>query len=247
MQNLQFETRSVLVTGALGGIGRAIALAFAAEGASLLLVDATPRDSRLEESLLIAGAKAVRFVQADISDEARVAAAVDQAISEFGRLDVIVNVAGMMIYKPIAELSAGDWRHLLDVNFVGAALFTGHGLRHMRPGSAIVNVASVHARRTSAQVAPYAAAKAALVSLTHSSAIEGKPLGIRVNAILPGAIDTPMLRASPNIRSGIETIDPADLGQPEDVAALAVFLASDAARFITGEDIVADGGRMCRL
>jgi NAD(P)-dependent dehydrogenase (short-subunit alcohol dehydrogenase family) len=86
-----------------------------------------------------------------------------------------------------------------------------------------------------------------MVSLTRSAAIEGAAIGIRVNAISPGAIDTPLLHASPTIRSGAEKIDPADLGQPEDIAALARFLASDTARFITGEDIVADGGRMGRL
>lgn len=241
------ETRSVFITGALGGIGLATAHAFAAEGASLLLLDAAPGDGSAQAALLAAGAHQVEFVQADITDEVQVARAVDLALSRFGRLDVIVNVAGMMIYKPIVELTAADWRRLLDVNLVGAALLAGHGLRHMRPGGCIVNVASVHARRTSALVAPYAAAKAALVSLTRSTAIEGKPLGIRANAILPGAIETAMLRASPNIRSGAEVVDPADLGQPEDVAALAVFLASPAASFITGEDIVADGGRMVRL
>jgi NAD(P)-dependent dehydrogenase (short-subunit alcohol dehydrogenase family) len=241
------ETRSVLITGALGGIGLATAHAFAAEGASILLLDAAPGDGCAENALLQAGAHRVEFVQADISDEAQVARAVELALLRFGRLDVIVNVAGIMIYKPIAELGAADWRRLLDVNLVGAALLAGHGLRHMRPGGCIVNVASVHARRTSALVAPYAAAKAALVSLTRSTAIEGKPLGIRANAILPGAIDTALLRASPNIQSGAEVVDPADLGQPQDVAALAVFLASPAASFINGEDIVADGGRMVRL
>ena len=239
--------RSVIITGALGGIGRATAQVFAADGASIVLVDAAAGDAVFEASLLKAGAQAVLFCQVDIADEQQVAGAVAQALDVFGGIDVIVNVAGMMIYKPIAELAAADWRRLLDVNFVGAALFTGHGLRHMRPGGSIVNVASVHARRTSPLVAPYAAAKAALVSLTRSAAIEGKPLGLRVNAILPGAIDTAMLHASPAIAAGLEVIDPADLGQPEDVAAVAFFLASDAARFITGEDIVADGGRMGRL
>ncbi|RZM36196.1 MAG: SDR family oxidoreductase, partial [Sphingomonas sp.] len=123
----------------------------------------------------------------------------------------------------------------------------GHALRRMKPGGCVVNIASVHAQRTSPLVAPYAAAKAALVSLTRSAAIEGKPLGIRVNAVLPGAIDTPMLHASPNIRSGAEVVDPADLGQPDDIAAVALFLASSGARFVTGEGIVADGGRMGRL
>jgi NAD(P)-dependent dehydrogenase (short-subunit alcohol dehydrogenase family) len=240
-------SRSVIITGGLGGIGRATARAFAAEGASIALVDAACSDGAFEAELRAAGAPHAECIRADISDEAQLAALVDRTVSRFGRLDVIVNVAGIMIYKPLAELTAAEWRHSLDVNLVGAALLTGHGLRLMQPGGCIVNVASVHARRTSVLTAPYAAAKAALVSLTRSAAIEGKPLGIRVNAILPGAIDTPMLHASPTIRSGAETIDPADLGQPEDVAALALFLASDAARFITGEDIVADGGRMGRL
>jgi NAD(P)-dependent dehydrogenase (short-subunit alcohol dehydrogenase family) len=96
-------------------------------------------------------------------------------------------------------------------------------------------------------VSSYAASKAAMASLTRSTAIEGQERGIRCNAILPGAIDTALLRNSPNIRSGVEVIDPADIGQPEDIAALARFLASDEARFITGAEMVADGGRMARL
>ncbi|MGV7207174.1 SDR family NAD(P)-dependent oxidoreductase [Oxalobacteraceae bacterium A2-2] len=241
------QARSVIISGALGGIGRATALAYAASGDALLLVDAAPGDGSLERELLAAGASQAVFLQADIADAAQVAAAVARALDAFGRLDVIVNIAGAMIYKPIAELDAADWRRLLDVNLVGAALFTGHALRHMGRGGSVVNVASVHARRTSPLVAPYAAAKAALVSLTRSAAIEGKPLGIRVNAILPGAIDTPMLHASPTIRSGAEQLNPEDVGQPADIAALAHFLSSDGAAFISGEDIVADGGRMGRL
>jgi NAD(P)-dependent dehydrogenase (short-subunit alcohol dehydrogenase family) len=239
--------RSVIVTGGLGDIGLAVARAFAAEGAKILLVDVREDQAGVAESLLKDGASEAVSFAADVSYEDSVAAAVELAVKRFGGLDVIVNTAGCMIYKPFSELKASDWSRLLRVNFIGAALYTGHALRTMKSGGAVVNIASVHARRTSPLVAPYAAAKAALVSMTRSAAIEGKPLGIRVNAILPGAIDTQMLRESPNIKSGAEVLDPQDVGQPEDVAALAYFLASDAARFITGEDVVADGGRMGRL
>lgn len=240
-------SRSVLITGGLGDIGLAIAHAFAAEGASIMLLDLRADDAEAVDALMHAGARAVLTRSIDISEESALAQAVDAALTTFGSLDIIVNVAGMMIYKPVADLSAADWRRLLDVNLIGAALLTGHALRVMKLGGCVINIASVHARRTSPLVAPYAAAKAALVSLTRSAAIEGKPLGIRVNAILPGAIDTAMLRASPNIKSGTEVIDPSDLGQPQEIAAIAHFLASDGASFITGEDIVADGGRMGRL
>ncbi|WP_285021362.1 SDR family NAD(P)-dependent oxidoreductase [Novosphingobium sp. fls2-241-R2A-195] len=239
--------RGVIVTGGLGDIGMAVAKAFAGEGAAILLADARQDDGSAVAALTAAGASMALSVGVDVSDEAAVAGVVETAIATFGRLDVVVNVAGIMIYKPIVDLTGHDWHRLLGVNLVGAALFTGHALRLMASGSSVVNIASVHARRTSPLVAPYAAAKAGLVSLTRSAAIEGKRLGIRVNAILPGAIETAMLRASPNIASGAEVIDPEDLGQPEDIAALARFLASDDARFITGEDIVADGGRMGRL
>jgi len=224
-----------LVTGAAGGIGGAVARALAAEGASLVLVDRVAADG-----------PGATVVTGDLGDPATVTRAVEAALA-LGRLDVLVNVAGFMIFKPLAEQDADDWHRLLAVNLVAPALFTGHALRHMKPGGAIVNIASVHARRTSANVASYAASKAALVSLTRSAAIEGRPRGIRCNAVLPGAIDTAMLRDSPNIRSGEEVIDPADVGQPENVAALALFLASDEARFVTGEDVVADGGRMGKL
>jgi NAD(P)-dependent dehydrogenase (short-subunit alcohol dehydrogenase family) len=240
-------SRCVLVTGGLGGIGLATARAFAPEGTRILLVDAREDDGAACASLRRAGAADAFSFAADVSDERSVANSVDALIERWGAIDVVVNVAGTMIYKPIAALGASDWRRMLDINFVGAALYTGHALRRMRPGGCVVNVASVHARRTTPLVAPYAAAKAALVSLTRSAAIEGRPLGIRVNAVLPGAIDTPMLRESPAIKSGAEVLDENDIGQPEDIAATVVFLASEGARFITGEDVVADAGRMGRL
>jgi NAD(P)-dependent dehydrogenase (short-subunit alcohol dehydrogenase family) len=110
-----------------------------------------------------------------------------------------------------------------------------------------VNVASIHAIETEPMVAPYAAAKAALVSLTRSAALEGKPRGIRVNAVLPGAVDTPMLWDNPNVKAGVEKVDPSQVGSTADVAAAVAFLASDDARFVQGAALVVDGGRLDRL
>lgn len=117
----------------------------------------------------------------------------------------------------------------------------------MQPWGSIVNISSIHAVETSSLVAPYAASKAALNSLTRSTALEGKPLHIRVNAVLPGAIDTPMLRDNPNVKSGVEKIDPAEVGRTEDVAATVAYLASDDAAFVQGAEVRVDGGRLARL
>jgi len=241
------KSRGVIVTGGLGGIGGAIARAFARNGDSIFLLDAREDSGAVCEELRNLGSPRAIAHVADIADETSVQQAIKVALESLGSLEVVVNVAGAMIFKDVADHTYADWRRILDVNLVGPALLTAHALKVMKPGSCIVNIASVHARRTTPLVASYAASKAAMVSLTRSTAIEGKPLGIRANAILPGAIDTQMLRDSPAIKSGAETLNPEDVGQPEDVAALAVFLASDEARFITGEDIVADGGRMGRL
>jgi NAD(P)-dependent dehydrogenase (short-subunit alcohol dehydrogenase family) len=117
----------------------------------------------------------------------------------------------------------------------------------MGQGGAIVNIASVHAVMTTPNVAPYAAAKAAMLSLTRSAAIEGKAKGIRANAILPGAIDTPMLWSNPNLKSGAEKLDPKDVGKPEDIAAAVAFLGSGDAAFVTGASLEVDGGRLAQL
>jgi NAD(P)-dependent dehydrogenase (short-subunit alcohol dehydrogenase family) len=243
----RFEGKTAIVTGALGGIGLACAERLAAEGASLMLVDLRADEGNVADRLRGLGAPAVSSIAMDIGDEDQVERAVATAREELGGFDVLINVAGMMIYKPLAEISGAEWRRLLDVNLLGAAFFTARALRHMADGGAIVNIASVHARQTSPLVAPYAAAKAALESLTRSTAIEGRERGIRANAVLPGAVDTPMLWSSPNIESGAEVIAPEDVGKPHEIAAAALFLASDDARFVTGASLLADGGRLSRL
>ncbi|MGE5464811.1 MAG: SDR family NAD(P)-dependent oxidoreductase, partial [Syntrophothermus sp.] len=160
---------------------------------------------------------------------------------------VVVNNAGLMIFKPLEQHDESDWLKILHVDLLGAFFFTKQAFLRMKPGGAIVNVSSIHAVETTPLVASYAAAKAALLSLTRSAALEGKPRGIRVNAVLPGAIDTPMLWDNPNIKSGQETVHPADVGKPEDIAALIAYLASEDAAFIQGAMVRADGGRLDRL
>ncbi len=127
---------------------------------------------------------------------------------------------------------------------MGAAHFTRQALLHVKPGGAI---ASVHAVMTTANVAPYAAAKAAILSLTRSTAIEGKAKGLRANAVLPGAIDTPMFWTNPNLKSGAEKLDPKDVGKPDNIAAAVAFLASADAAFIIGVAPPVDGGRLAQL
>ncbi len=133
------------------------------------------------------------------------------------------------------------------MDLLGAFFFTRQAFLKMKSGGAIVNVASIHAVETTPLVSSYAAAKAALVSLTRSAAIEGKPKGIRTNAVLPGAVDTPMLWDNPNIKSGLEKINLSDVGKPEEIAAAIAYLASEDASFIQGEALRVDGGRLDRL
>ena len=244
----RFEQRSVLVTGGLGGIGLATAQRLAAEGARVALIDLDIGNSDAAlAACREAGAPDALALACDVADEARVEAVCATVRERFGALDVVVNVAGAMLFKPLEAFTGAEWQRLLAVNLLGPVHFTRQWLRHAAPGGAVVNVASVHALMTTPLVAPYAAAKAALLSLTRSTAIEGRARGLRANAIVPGAIDTPMLWSNPNLQSGAETIAPDDVGSPEDIAAAAAFLASDEAKFITGTCLEVSGGRLARL
>ena len=152
-----------------------------------------------------------------------------------------------MIFKPLQEHTADDVRDTLAVDLLGAFYFVKQAFLHMDRGGAIVNVSSVHAEQTTPMVTAYAAAKAALLSLTRSASLEGRARRIRVNAVLPGAVDTPMLRENPDIKAGVEQLNPADVGRPEDIAATIAYLASDDAAFVQGAMVRVDGGRLDRL
>jgi NAD(P)-dependent dehydrogenase (short-subunit alcohol dehydrogenase family) len=158
-----------------------------------------------------------------------------------------VNCAGVMIFKPLEEQTLEDWQRVLGVDLLGAFYFTKHAFLRMEQGGSIVNVSSIHAVETTPLVSAYAAAKAALLSLTRSAQLEGKSRNIRVNAVLPGAVDTPMLWENPNVKSGLEHIDRGMIGTAENVAQVIAYLASSEAEFICGAGVIADGGRLGKL
>ncbi|WP_238564967.1 SDR family NAD(P)-dependent oxidoreductase [Sphingobium bisphenolivorans] len=245
MMEARFKDRVAIITGGAGGIGAAIAARLRAEGAAALIADLDSAAAQATAGKM--GGAALGF-GCDVGAEDQVAACVQAALDRFGRLDIIVNNAGLMSFKTLAEWSGDDWMKVLRVDLLGAAFFTKQAFLHFgSKGGAIVNIASVHAMETSANAAPYAAAKAAMLSLTRSTAIEGRDVAIRANAVLPGAIDTPMLWNNPNVKSGAETIDKRDVGTPANIAAAVAFLASDDAAFITGASLAVDGGRLARL
>ena len=241
----RFAGKVAIVTGAAGGIGAAIAARLYAEGAGVVIADL--KSDAAEAAAEKLGANAAG-VGCDVGTEDQVQTCTRAALDRFGRIDIIVNNAGLMTFKSLADWTSDDWLKVLRVDLLGAAFFTKQAFRHFgEKGGAIVNIASVHAVETSANAAPYSAAKAAMLSLTRTTSIEGRDAKIRANAVLPGAIDTPMLWDNPNVKSGAETIDKRDVGTPNDIAAAVAFLASDDAKFITGASLAVDGGRLAKL
>ena len=228
-----------LVTGADGGIGKAVAARLAEEGAMVVAgVRWTDPGKPLEGDYDV--------IKLDVGDPEAIVLAVAGIVERHGSLDILVNAAGSMPFKLLAELEPADWNETLGIDLIGPFVLVREMLRRGRQGI-VVNVASIHAIAVQPNASVYAAAKAALVSLTRSAAVEGRASGLRANVILPGAIDTPMHWTNPNVVSGAEASNPHELGQPHDVAALTAFLASSEASFINGASITIDGARMAHL
>jgi 3-oxoacyl-[acyl-carrier protein] reductase len=233
MNGRGLESRSVLVTGAAGGIGQAIARAFAAAGAAVVGIDRAGR----------AGGD-LDIIRADLLNEAEVIDAVARAAAALGSIDVLVNCAGTDGENPLASFSIADFDRIFGVNVRGAVLVTREALSHMRAGSRIINISSELAFIGRSRQGCYAASKGAILSLTRSWARELGP-DIQVNAIAPGPIDAPMLRwdsISEEVRRE-EVRNPAGrIGRPEEVANAALFLAHPNTTYITGQCLNVDGG-----
>jgi NAD(P)-dependent dehydrogenase (short-subunit alcohol dehydrogenase family) len=248
------DNKILLITGAAGGIGQATVKTFAGHGWRVIGVDRQPRFEGFPEDGI--------YIQADISLPEQIENIYEKVAAETETLDAVVNNAAVQIAKPLIETTAEEWDMVMASNlrsvFLGAKL--AYPLLKAQGGGAIVNVSSVHAVATSADIATYAASKGGLLALTRAMAIEFAPDEIRVNAILPGAVDTPMLRAGLN-RGHVGHGDMLDrlenlarktvngrVGQPGEIASSIYFLADNTqSSFMTGQALIVDGGATARL
>jgi NAD(P)-dependent dehydrogenase (short-subunit alcohol dehydrogenase family) len=239
---VRFTDKVCLVTGGGSGIGQATCRRFAAEGGRVVVVDIDEeRGAQTAREIAGTGGQAI-FALADVAVPEQVRAAIQQAVATWQKIDVVVNNAAMMTFDPVVSLDEAAWDKVLAVNLRSVFLFSKYSLPHMSRG-AIVNVSSVHAHQTTANVAPYAASKGAIEAFTRQLSREVTPAQARVNAVAPGAVDTPMLWSNPNVKSGREKIEGA-IAKPDEIAAVIAFVASDEASFVHGTVIIADGGRL---
>jgi len=240
-----------IVTGAAQGIGESIALHFAQEGAHVVVCDLNVSGAELVAEKIRSIGRRALALKVDVTKVVDVQAMVDETLKEFGRIDVFVNSAGILKHSFFIDMSEDDWDQVMNVNAKGTFLAGQAVARVMvnqRSGK-IINISSCSGKKPTLKEAAYCASKSAVIGLTRVMALELGPYGINVNAILPGATDTPMVRStfmtSPEVeREWIEKTALKRLGKPEDQAKVAVFLASHLADHITGESIIVSAGEI---
>ena len=250
--SLLLEGKSALVTGGASGIGRASALAFAREGARVMVTDVDEAPgTRVAAEIREAGGDA-RFSLADVSCEDAVEGMVRATLAAFGSLDCALNNAGMTgPMGPLQSVALDDFERVIGLNLTGVFLCMKHEIPVMAAGAAIVNMASGSGMIPTPGLAPYCASKHGVLGLTRTAAVENARTGIRINAICPGSIDTPMLQSAmaidPQVKKMILAGQPGGrLGTPEEIAEAVVWLCSDRASFVTGHSMLVDGGALAR-
>jgi len=250
----EFQDKVVLVTGAGRGIGRAIAEAFAQQGALVAANDLTPINLDETVARIQSAGKRVREYIFDVAKKMPVQTMIEQILDDWGRIDILVNNAAVAPRAGLLEMDEWDWRRTIDVNLNGSFFTLQSVARVMREqgGGVVVNIASTSDRSAGFKDAPaYVASKAGLIGLTRAAARELAPHGIRVNAVCPGVIVPHSSSASTENRAGqhalsqdlLAEIPQQRLGRPEEVAAVVLFLSSSAAAYLTGQTINVDGGR----
>ncbi|MBP1988869.1 SDR family NAD(P)-dependent oxidoreductase [Paenibacillus eucommiae] len=246
----RFSNKIALVTGASRGIGKAIAGRFAAEGAKVALVSHSMEELNQVEQQFIAAGYEILPLLADVSDADQIERAVEQVISVWGRIDILANNAGIAWEEDFLELKHSNWRKMLDVNLNGMFYTAQQVSRQMvkQGGGIIINMSSTNGIVGEAKYAHYNASKGGIVLLTKTMALELGSYNIRVNAVCPGYIQTPMSEVIDDaefVEAYIRNKIPLGrVGMPEDVAGVFAFLASNDAAFITGTTIVVDGGQL---
>jgi NAD(P)-dependent dehydrogenase (short-subunit alcohol dehydrogenase family) len=246
-RNDRFTDKVVLITGAASGIGRAAALAFAAEGARVAILDRSADAlGAVQASLKNEGSEALTMA-CDVSSPDQVDGAIKQVVDSFGRLDIAFNNAGVENKAaPVHEIDLAEWDRILGINLRGTFLCMKHELAQMvkQGGGVVVNTSSGAGIRGVAGGAAYAASKHAIIGLTRSAALDYAKQNIRVNAVLPGNIETPMMDrfTGGDIQKAIDLEPVGRLGKPEEIAESVLWMASDLGGFVTGAATVIDGG-----
>lgn len=254
---MRFKDNVVIVTGSGKGIGRGIAMEFAKEGATVIIATLVAEEGmETRQAITDAGGTAL-FVQTDVSSEESVRNMVEEVTNAYGRIDVLVNNAGITMFKSILEATAEDFDKVIGIDLRGVFLCSKYAASQMikQQKGSIINISSNHATATLPDTEIYAAAKAGVNGMTRSMALSLGKMGIRVNAICPGFTDTPhyrqWLKSSGNAAEVEEEVHwlhaVNSISTPEDIGKLALYLASDDAKMITGAELLIDGGVSARL